>query len=1281
MKRSLEPDLDASCNPCVKRNKRGKIQIPLNEIITVVSKLGDQVTKLDGDGRWRSEDSLWSQLAADLACRLPINNCLGIRKYIYAMWHRPLSKLRSHFINQQLDNDNNNVNLQQLSSIPSYTKVCTRSKTAKASNDDVNMNESQQHLVEFSYEEWRNVYKKDGDSVTFHYMDPSWTDVFNDKLINCKLVTCNLAFTKSILRKKYSRKRNRPLFQCRGRCTELDCPLTVYMAMTKPVSVNHGVVFRVQINGTQQHNNESGPGRRPLKGEKRKKMAQAAIEHGTLKIYEKNVLNADEHLLQYNNYSQVPSLDVIKTAVKEQNNATCLDKDMFTELMMMLFSMRESDETSNLENKGYIQTLQVWPFGTIFYTESQLFRFIEYCLSAKNSYIYVDATGSVAKALPDQKKPYLYLICFKDGEDPSNLLPLAGALLTDHTTASITNWLSIVRHGIAVAKGRFIRPTYVIIDFSPAILNAILLAFNNTSINSYLRWCFNAIHKNYTFEQLSSVSCIRFCCAHVMHAFTRSLSKINIKKNIRRKATIIFATLLNCNELRQAYELIGCIMCIFGSVELSDSEQYLETIINAGGDFVSEFETFVEDENLNDAQRSIEQELAELDDNFLSSEPILHQSPFTKLARERSPILNTLIDKSRKLNETEIKNPLFSKELIKVFYKWIAYLPMFTGLIHQYQERYASDATNNAMANAFGHGRVSNAPIESFFKILKHSILRHQTNLRPGLLLLKMYSTINARLKAHKHNIQQSGSKKRSRSTKKQIDTTAFVEKWKNKGTKIESRGIYFNNLIELKLTASDIRSRLREKLEMRKTQSINDDNMESVPCVSITDTCEYCINLNQNIEPHSSMQPGEESNQNTDIMSTFNHHEVILGDFSTSQQTTTTPPRPSEKDNNINESAQTTLASPSDENQQILISTFNHHEIQLVDFSTSQPAANTPTRTSQQDNNINESAQTTPESSSHENQQILIPIEFHLPNGWPKYTIVGNLQLAFPHFNFGPTFFDGKRYSASNTCSLDSSLFLLYYIYKSSSNYFRSLFNQNLLVCEQLRKTFEFVETDGWDIARLYWITIHSTHPDKNNRVQHHDLYTTADNNVFQYVRELQKHVIKSTCRSSDCPKLERVKHSVDIAMPQLTGRNRRFMSISSFSEQYTTNCGATIGPNEPKSYNGSYSKDDYFPATDGNGTRTMFICESGRVVEPHKFVNNVPPILLLNVGQVKIDVEKNKAVAPSVKHLPFIIFIGKQRYRLAGAICPQAGHFTATIVHTRGQLSKYDDRCKVGV
>jgi hypothetical protein len=75
------------------------------------------------------------------------------------------------------------------------------------------------------------------------------------------------------------------------------------------------------------------------------------------------------------------------------------------------------------------------------------------------------------------------------------------------------------------------------------------------------------------------MSCIRFCGAHVMHAFTRSLSKIKIGKNIRKKATMIFGILLTCNEFHQAYELIGCIAYIFGSPNLDNAEEYLDGVI------------------------------------------------------------------------------------------------------------------------------------------------------------------------------------------------------------------------------------------------------------------------------------------------------------------------------------------------------------------------------------------------------------------------------------------------------------------------------------------------------------------------------------------------------------------------------------------------------------------------------------------------------------------------------------------------------------------------------
>jgi hypothetical protein len=81
-------------------------------------------------------------------------------------------------------------------------------------------------------------------------------------------------------------------------------------------------------------------------------VAQAAIERGILVTYEDNLLNADDNLLKHNNYTQVPSMDVIKTAVKEQINKQRLHENMIVELEMMLNSMRESHKAINGYNQG-----------------------------------------------------------------------------------------------------------------------------------------------------------------------------------------------------------------------------------------------------------------------------------------------------------------------------------------------------------------------------------------------------------------------------------------------------------------------------------------------------------------------------------------------------------------------------------------------------------------------------------------------------------------------------------------------------------------------------------------------------------------------------------------------------------------------------------------------------------------------------------------------------------------------------------------------------------------
>ncbi len=120
------------------------------------------------------------------------------------------------------------------------------------------------------------MYKKDNASHDVHHMDPIWTSMFSNKLTTSKLICCSPVFPKSTLRKKFSRKRNTSLFKCNARCQNRKCPVTIRIAMAKPVVLGQNVVFRVQIKGTPQHGDIATA--RPLKGIERQRMGEYFVE-------------------------------------------------------------------------------------------------------------------------------------------------------------------------------------------------------------------------------------------------------------------------------------------------------------------------------------------------------------------------------------------------------------------------------------------------------------------------------------------------------------------------------------------------------------------------------------------------------------------------------------------------------------------------------------------------------------------------------------------------------------------------------------------------------------------------------------------------------------------------------------------------------------------------------------------------------------------------------------------------------------------------------------------
>ena len=334
-------------------------------------------------------------------------------------------------------------------------------------------------------------------------------------------------------------------------------------------------------------------------------------------------------------------------------------------------------------NVGYIQATAEWPFATHFFTEQQLDRFAQACKKNKYSYLHIDATGSVIKKLVDQNTVYFYAMVFKDQKTNSALLPLSGALLSDQTTASITSYFNCVLSKLASIE-KTARPSFVVIDFSPALLNSVLGAFNVENINTYLRRCSNTLDKAYTVSQLKNTTFIRLCCSHVMKAFSRSLHKITQSKETHHQLMAVFGILLNTTDVNGAFDLYEKIVSVYADTQDEDASRKLKALLSTANQIDEEFDHYLNDELYEDDEKKDGPHF--LDEIDITKDAIIHQSPFNVKACARLPMLNRII-KKEKIHE-QITNPMFSVKIIQLLHKWFAYLPLWSCIMSDFIERY-----------------------------------------------------------------------------------------------------------------------------------------------------------------------------------------------------------------------------------------------------------------------------------------------------------------------------------------------------------------------------------------------------------------------------------------------------------------------------------------------------------------------------------------------------------------------------------------------------------------
>ena len=352
-------------------------------------------------------------------------------------------------------------------------------------------------------------------------------------------------------------------------------------------------------------------------------VGKAANEIGCLQVFQQKVENADEEMLIARNFTGCESMEVIKHAAADYRKHFQLDEDVFRECRIRQQLLEDVDVIS-AKIKGYVQVMGEKPFRLHLTSEAQLLRFITYCAKSIYSHIHIDATGSIVKNLPHQKRIFLYAAIFKDGSDPTNVIPLGHAILADHTATSISYFVGNLRQYVVTLVDKVIRPSFFVTDFSPAIFNAILQTFNHEDIRGHLKRCWNVILRKYDVKELRSLSFLRICCSHMMKAFSRSLCAASVAKRIRKNVMHVFALFVNCGELEMAFKFLKRVLHLFGNPHATDTENILQAFLEAP------YDDEVLAEKIGPCDFEMEEDstdpLDEVDENMHSSQAIIQSS-------------------------------------------------------------------------------------------------------------------------------------------------------------------------------------------------------------------------------------------------------------------------------------------------------------------------------------------------------------------------------------------------------------------------------------------------------------------------------------------------------------------------------------------------------------------------------------------------------------------------------------------------------------------------------
>ncbi|CAF3159980.1 unnamed protein product [Rotaria socialis] len=1227
-------------------NKKGNdiwSLVTLDDLVAAIASLGDRTDQLKGEtwrfnAKTRPQSSLWGEVIH----KLKLNHNEKMRQSLYKIWHlerhdiQDLVKKKKKVIdNNEVNEDNGDINevneddgdingIEDISVAernnskmhPNTSLPLAKRPITRANPDENGAQKSVITEISFAFNavEWKNTF-----SHTSQEMKDGWAKIFNDKLMSSG-IECTLKFkTPYIMEGK--RKQRCKFFGCYAICTRVKCTRKYQIILRHQPDENSSVLFLVRVFGEENHNPAIETASRNLTGKHRFDVGKRANEIGPLRVFRELINEADENLLAAGNYTQCPTIEVLKKAASDYREKMHIDENIFQECRMIRRAYLK-DDTSSTYTKGYIHEMGEVPFRTHLYSETQIERYINYVKNEKYSYVHIDATGAVLKQMCEQKQPLLYAMIFKDGTDANDTVPLAHSVLTDHTVPSLGYFFGKVAYNITEVAGKLVLPSFFIIDFSAATMNAVLQAFNIESINAHLNRCWNVVQGKYSSQELRSLSFIHLCCCHVIHAMARSLTTARTDKKIRRALLHILAFMLCSNDIEQLYDTLGQMINIFGDPNEKNAREKLEQMVSLDLNVDEESASMLKNgKKIFKQARRKKDELGLVDEYLRSNAPIIHQSPFNKEAIRRYPNLTNLINNKCKTHK--IDNPLFSPSIIRILYRWWAYLPLWTGLLINFEERYSNNIKRDSSV-IYNPIRYSNAIIESYFRTFKKCICKGKRRDRPAEIIMELHRGVKTQSKANEFGVTQSSKGRKRRKTKVNEE-----DEWgKRKGEKTD-RTAYFKSI---------------DKLASKRGRTKMDDNQADYVTNKYSDSEDTTTISSKEKSKLSSEQSDDDISSNESIQSTRSSSSSLASKTN------------SRVSNEYHIDIPMNLGKPTvddDEESEASIES---------DLDTNTVASNTNIASP-----VNyEQKRTTDQSSNKPHAQF---------SSQPE-VIINGCTIRWPKFEVNNVTFEGRLYSLRLTCPLDAPLLALYFLYKTD-NKVASEFDDAPASSpySTLVKTFQLVEKDGWDTARIYWLLAFNIL--KQTDCKPKNLFGSLDERVFSFLKRQQQYSTTVTCSRLDCTDKERILSTTELGIRSCD------VYIENFEEEVISVCQAMMkGQHEMTEADALKNKYKYGSVpminceTNESGYIKGWLCDAFNVQEPATFDHGYPPIIIANIPPVIRNTIEGYDIYPGrFRNMKRVIRIGHAKYRLRVLMHNKNDHFTATLIGSDDKLYIYDD------